>query len=266
MMRLPGSLTLAALLLTTVVPATEGAIIRVREGSDDGGGSIMNDGGADVKSSNGSSDGNTSLLSDLGVTNANLAADLLALQITGSITDLSVQNFEAAVSAELFVLRLFGMTDEPCAGCAQLSEASVGSIGLLPDPNNPGNGFDPANVLFAVNLVGGSFNPDGTAWPLTLGGLDSPLAVALGAPLAFQLTQAQVDFIIDQMTAAGVGVGDIRIGLGARAFGITTTPGVGEPVESNFAIATIPEPGSLLLFGYAAAALAVRRRLNARLR
>jgi PEP-CTERM motif-containing protein len=265
MKRVSSSLALAAVILTTVVPATEGAIIRVRESSDDGSGSIMNDGGADVKSSNGSSLGDTSLMSELGLTNGNLAADLLALQLTGSITDIFVQGFEPAVSAEILVLRLFGMAAEECAGCATLSDAAVGSVGLFPDPNDPNQLFDPANVLFAVNLVGPAFNPDGTTWTGP-GGLASPLAVGLGDPLSFQLTQAQVNFIITQMAAAGLGVGDIRIGLGARAFGVTATADVEEPVESNFAIATVPEPGSLLLFGYAAAALVVRRRLTARTR
>ena len=260
---LSGSLALAAVLLTTVVPATEGAIIRVRESSDDGSGSIMNDGSADVRSSNGSSLGDTSLMSQLGLTDGNLGADLLNLRITGSITDIFVQGFEPADSAELLVLRLFGMADEACAGCAKLSDAAVGSVGLSFDAN--GNLLDPANVLFAVNLVGPAFNPDGTTWTAP-GGLASPFAVGLGDPLSFQLTQAQVNFIVSQMAAASLGVGDIRIGLGARAFGVTATPDVDEPVESNFAIASVPEPGSLLLFGYAAAALALRRRLSVRTR
>jgi hypothetical protein len=261
MKRLSGSLTLAAVLLTTVVPLAEGAIIRVRESSDDGSGSIMNDGGADVKSSNGSSDGSTSLMSDLGLTNGNLAADLLALTITGSITDpTSFDPLNPAVSAELWVLRLFGMTDQPCTGCAKLSEASVGSIGLLPDPNNPNTLFDPNNVLFAVNLVGGPFNPAGTTWTAP-GGLPSMLPVALGAQLSFQLTQDQVDFIVAQMT--GFGVGDVRLGLGATAFGVTAIPGVGDQVQADFAV---PEPSSLLLLGSAAVAFAMRRRLSARVR
>jgi hypothetical protein len=71
-----------------------------------------------------------------------------------------------------------------------------------------------------------------------------------------------VAFILSQMN--GFGVDDVRLGLGARAFGVTSDPEVEEPVESNFAINEVPEPTSLLLFGSAAAAFAMRRRLSAR--
>jgi hypothetical protein len=258
MKRLYRSLPIVAVLLAASVHIAEGAGIRVRESSDDGGGSIMNDGSADVRSSNGSSLGDTSLMAELGLTDANLEADLLALSVTGSISDIFVQGFEPASSAELLVLRLFGMTDQPCADCAKLSDAAVGSIGLSFDAN--GNAIDPANVLFAVNLVGPAFNPDGTPWTAPAG-LASPVAVGLDTPLAFGLSQAQVTFILSQMN--GFGVGDVRLGLGARAFGVTSDPEVEEPVESNFAINDVPEPTSLLLFGSAAAAFAMRRRLTA---
>ena len=215
----------------------EASEIFVGEFSDTGGGTIINDGSSDVVSSNGSSSGSTSLMSELGLTDLALASDLADLHILGTITDAD----QLAVSANLLVLRIFGTVSSPCLAalnCATLNDVRVGGSLSL------NQGFNPANVLFAFNVVGGPLT--GMPWGTSPGGLSSPLTVPLGTLLDFQLTSAQIAFILSRMD--GYGVGDVRLGLGAMSSGLTATGGF-ENVGSQFEITSVPEPGLLTLLG-----------------
>jgi hypothetical protein len=247
------------LILAGFRPA-EASRITVREGSDTGGGSIINSGSGDIYSSNGSSSGDTSLMSELGFTDLTLSSDLSLLTVSGSITDPFTQGLAPATSADLSILRVYGTVATPCTGCATLDDVKVGgSLHLDQDAN--GNLIDPANVLFAFDIVGPALDtlfPSATWAGPTATNLQSTQTVGLGTPLLYYLTQAQINFIVDRMTLGGYSVGDVRLGLGVQATGRTATGGF-EPVQSDFGIDSIPEPASLFLFASGLLGVAARR-------
>ena len=234
------------------VHQAEAASIRVSEASDTGGGTLINDGSGDVSSSNGSSSGSTSLLADLGVTDLSLATDLAQLHFLVSFTDLQHDDAaHASVSAELNVLRVYGTVENACPAlnCAFLDDVNVGgSLSFNPAGNTQ-------NVLFAFDIVGAL---SGMPWGATPAGLSSPQVAPINAVLDFQLTSAQIAFIMARLGAGGFAVGDVTIGLGAFSEGVTATGGfdnVGTRVDLN----PIPEPTTAVLLGMGAIALARRR-------
>jgi|RhiMethySRZTD1v2_1073278.scaffolds.fasta_scaffold431802_2 hypothetical protein len=236
---------LPVLLVCFTVQQAEAAFLRVSEGSDTGGGTIIFDGSADASSSNGSSSGSTTLMSAMGLTDATLSNDLATLHFLVSLTDAD----NLSVAGNLLVLRVTGTVEDPCPGlnCAFIDDVRVG--GSL-SHNAAGN---TQNVLFAFDIVG---SLSGMPWGTTPAGLSSPYLISpLNTVADFQLTQAQINFIISRLS--GFGVDEVWIGLGASSAGITAT-GAFDNVGTN--VDVVPEPVTTLLFGAAACGFALRRR------
>jgi hypothetical protein len=262
-MKLTLRIALAMFLVAAGHRTAEASRISVNE-LNEGGGTIIHDGSADVASSNGTtttSTSNTDLLSAIGLTNGNLAAGLAALHFVGAVTDPAIQNTQGlpAVSATLNVLRITGTLLSPCSTCGLMSDVRIGSsLGLH-------NGLNPQNVLFAFDIVGsGGFA--NVPWGLA-GSTLAPMAVTLGGTLDFTLSQDQIAFIISRLAAFNLGVDDVRLGLGAGAQGKTaanTPEGVLTEFETDLrpTLTAVPEPMSLLLFGtgIALGARRLRRR------
>jgi hypothetical protein len=258
MHKLPVRLALSAALVLFSLSQAEAARISISSTADQGGGTIINDGSADVSSSNGSSSGFTNLLSELGIHDLTLGADLAQLHVVGTV-GIPDATSGPAVVGNLNGLKIYGTVDDPanCPNCALLSQVHVGGS-LHQGPNG-----DVANVLFVVNLVGGVAN--NTPWFGPLGGPAQPNP-QFGAQLDFQLSQAQIGFIMSRLTAGGFGVGDVHIGLGALVAAVTADQ---QPLGSAFETVgptAVPEPATMMLLasGLASLPAAIRRRRKTR--
>lgn len=246
---------LASLFLLSTVVTADAALIGISEFST-GGGTLVHDGTGDVSSTDGSATGDALLLSSFGITNGNLAADLGLFSITGLVTD----SDNIATTANLNVLWLIGTLDgnplPACSTCGSLNDVNVGSsLGLDPVLGNT------QNVLFAVGIVG---NPTAGAW-VGPGNLGSPQVVPVGQTFVYNLTAAQIAFIVGRMS--GFTVDQVRFGLSASAEGISSDP-FGQNVALQFDLqgpVPVPEPGTVLLLGSGIAAAVLRRRRRSQL-
>ena len=98
------------------------------------GGTLVDDGTDDVKSTDGSVLGpsNTSSLTELGIAIATLESDLDQLVINGLITDPNpTDTLHPAETAEIQVLRIIGLLSPlpptPCTTCATLDDVRIGA-------------------------------------------------------------------------------------------------------------------------------------------
>jgi hypothetical protein len=249
MNKLSFRLALAVLLTAFGIGSAEASRISVNEQAESGG-TIINDGSGDVSSSNGSSTGFTTIMADLGLSDLTLQNDLANLRIDGSVTNEIQQSAVAPTSADLSALRVYGTVATTCATCLTLNDVKIGgSLSLNPSGNTQ-------NVLFAFDVIGNGLT--GTTWgtSVTPGGLATQ-NVQLDASLEYQLSAAQIQFILDRM--AGYSVDQVSIGLGARATGVNGLP-TGEPVQTVFETRTVPEPGTLALLAVGAIPVMLRRR------
>jgi len=253
---MPKQLTRLALTALFALSTTTGeaARIEISETATGGGGTLVHDGSGDVSSSDGSAGGpgiDALLLSSYGISDGNLAGDLGQFTITGLITDSDGD----AISASLTTLWLIGTLDgaplPDCSTCGFLDDVNVGSsLSLITNTQN---------VLFLIPIVG---SPTAATW-VGPANLSSPQAVPIGPQtFTYGLTSLQIAFIVDRMTTLGFGVDDVRFGLSAVAFGITSTgqQDVKQVYDLQGPGTSVPEPGSLLLLATGAVCAGLWRR------
>jgi hypothetical protein len=258
---------------------SDAATLSVKGGSGTGGGTIVRGGTGDASNTDASAKGDTDTLAELGYTAATLASDLASLELVVTVSNTS--GF-AADAALIQSLELFFTSSTPCSlsvatDCAAVSTIRQGFGGLKYDTGpDVGQNVDltaetvVASVQFAASPgIGVAFDTPQTFSLKDAQAADIAALLLAAFPQGFPGSPYSSDPNFLNLMFLGFSVQSIGV-----LFDSTTSSGFVEVTDGNethiFAaapvdtdIATVPEPGSLLLLGIGCLSIAAVHRRRA---